>query len=197
MLQFAHPLRVPIGGKYFFVIPETRDYIEAPTRIDFFVKLRRAYAFANLVCPADIEAIVEDYICRLLPEGFCSGDDEGRPRAKVYTVNQIREATTEMVHQGDCVESQAVAAHRAETCVQCPMHDRQSCTSCSGLSSWANRLVGRSLLAQNVSAEWLGICKVDGTMAQAKVFASKLRGSADYPETCWARAKQSQVTFYE
>jgi hypothetical protein len=196
MLRFSMPNRVPIGGKYFYVLPENQEYVESMERHDFVDRLRRAYSAAGLPMPVNIWELAEDYMCRMLPVGFCVGDDEGRPRFHTYTLQQVRENTTELIRTSDCTQSQAVAGSRAETCVTCPLHDRKSCTSCSGLSTWLERKIGRTLAGQNISSDWLGLCAVDGTMAGAKIFASNLKSNEKYPETCWMRRK-GEVTVHD
>lgn len=196
MYKFAMEGRIPIGGRFFYVIPETQLYVSAPTRMGFLNDLSRAYDNAGLKMPENIWDIAQDYMCRMIPEGFCIGDDDGKPRAKVFTIQTVRDNTREVVEQGDCKETQAIAGKRAETCVECPMHDRASCSSCSGLATWVTRLLGRSFTGHKISADWLGVCRVDGCMAHAKIFARKLKKNDAYPTTCWAVQKGEGVELY-
>jgi len=45
----------------------------------------------------DLRAVIEDYMCRKLPEGFCTGDLDGRPRSRALTMQNIKANTMQRV----------------------------------------------------------------------------------------------------
>jgi hypothetical protein len=183
MLRFRVKNIVPPGGRYFYEVPESKALLEDFSMTGLLARIRGHYADNGLVVPSDIEARVEDHVCRHVPEGFCYGDLDGRPRARVVTLDQIRSKTTALA-AGRPRAHPGLARQRAEICGKCSQNDRSACPTCVGLVSWAQRLGGNDL---GGIANWLGICAVDLTAIPAKVQLKDVPDDPGYPETCWRR----------
>lgn len=184
MLAFRVHNVVPPGNRYWYEVPETKVVVEALTYNDWVNVIRRHYAENGLVVPADVMAKAEDFMCRRLPEGFCFGDLDGRPRARVLTLNDIRAKTQALVaFNGRERVPPLVSKQRAETCGKCPANDRTLCPTCIGLVSWALRLVGEQ---SNGIDAWLGVCQHDGVALAAKIRVPRVPfEDQQYPGNCW------------
>jgi hypothetical protein len=185
MLQFRVKNVVPPGGKYFYHVDELNVTLHDASMTRLLAQVSKYLSDNAREVPPDLEAKVEDYICRNVPEGFCFGSADGRPRARIVTLASIRDATTRMVMQGGGRVDLGDAKKRVDICGQCPHNDRRMCPSCVGLVSWARRLVN----TQCPRDEWLGVCAVDGTALPAKVHVKTIPGSPDYPENCWVNGE--------
>jgi len=181
MLRFASKRSGPPGGMYFYEVPETGVAFQHPGRTALVESVRKHYYENNLECPGDLESRLEDFMCRMLPAGFCTGDDEGRPRRKAVSYGSIREATLKLATGNPRVDP-GEAERRALACSRCPLNDRTACTSCSGMTEWARKLSGKTLTGLDSA---LGICHVDCTALSAKVHLRDIPASDEYPETCW------------
>ena len=181
MLKFANKRYGPPGGMYFYESPETKVLFRHPGMRQLLEAVRKHYAENSIECPEDLEAKVENFMCLMLPAGFCKGDDEGQVRRKVVTLSSIREATMQLAAGNPRVDP-GDAERRAIVCSTCPMNDRTSCTSCTGMTEWARKLAGKNLGGLDSA---LGICQIDTVALSAKVHMSTIPDSEEYPETCW------------
>jgi hypothetical protein len=180
MLEFRVKNVVPPGGQYFYEVEGM--VLQDPTKTGLRTRINQAYAAMGKIVPADIGARVQDFMCRRLPEGFCTGSDDGLPRAKVLTIHDIRKNTDKMVRATEPAPP-SKTKFQARACNQCPKNNRSMCPTCSGINAWASRRVGRP----NTPAEfsWLGVCEVDGTALAAKVNRQGLPANEEYPAECW------------
>lgn len=183
MLRFISQRSVPPGGMYFYQVPETKAYFRHPTMQVLLAQVQAHLTENTLPIPPDLEARVQDQMCHFLPEGFCFGDTD-KPRQKFVSLADIRKATADL-HRGNTKVDPGEAERRARTCSNCSSNDRAACTSCTGMTEWARKLVGATLSGLDSA---LGICKIDCTALSAKVHLSRIPDSAEYPENCW-RAK--------
>jgi len=185
MLEFRIRNIVPPGGCYFYEAPETGVRIEGLTWTGLRTTINKHYGDNGLQVPPDIEARIMDFMCRRLPAGFCTGSDDGRPRARVTTLQQIRQATQTLA-AGNPRVAPGEARRRAETCGKCPGNDRSMCPTCVGLVSWARRLSGAQTGAID---EILGVCTVDGTALAATIHFRNFPEDEAYPDNCWRKLK--------
>jgi hypothetical protein len=181
MLEFRVKNVVPPGGQYFFEVHGVP--LVWPTRTGLMSAVRDAYDFCKKEVPENIDALVEDFMCRRLPEGFCTGCDDGKPRARVITMQGLRRDTERLVTRST-ITPPVRAKFNAETCNQCPKNNRAMCPTCSGVNAWASRRVGRP----NTPAayNWLGVCEVDGTALAAKVNLTGIP-VGEHPDNCWVK----------
>lgn len=180
MLEFRVKNIVPPGGIYFYEVDEVplQDY----TRSGLLTKIRAAYRAKGEDAPADIWAKVEDFMCRRLPETFCDGTDDGRPRARVLTIKQVQKNTADAIQKYDRCGPAKAKLH-AEKCNQCPLNNRSMCPTCSGINRWASMAVGRP--DTPASFDYLGVCEADGTALVAKVNLEDVEPNDNLHEDCW------------
>jgi hypothetical protein len=181
MLDFRARNLVPPGGRYFYIVPETGVRIEGLSLLHWYNNIVKHYRENDLKVPADYKAVARDYLCRHLPEGFCTGDLDGKPRARVITLQQVK-ASTSTLAAGNPRVTVGEARRRADTCSRCPQNDKSVCTSCVGVTAWATRLAGQRLGGLD---DWLGICGVDATALVAKVHMRNIPDNDEYPNDCW------------
>lgn len=181
MMAFRVRNIVPPGGRYFFTVEQTGVRLEAFSMSGLLGQLRAHLLDNKLPLLPDPQAAVEDFMCRQLPEGFCFGDLDGRPRTRVLTLQQIKEATNTLA-AGNPRVLPGEARRRAEICSGCPRNDRSVCPTCIGLVAWSRRLAGQSIGGRD---EWLGVCTVDGTALPAKIHMSRISANPEYPTQCW------------
>lgn len=180
MLSFRVRNIVPPGGRYFFEVPETGAYFEEFTLSSLLIVLTKHYRENNMASPDNMEAVVMDFMCRRLPEGFCYGDLDGKPRAKIWTLDQIKEKTMTLAAGNPRVVA-GVSKDRSMICGNCERNDRSMCPSCVGLVGWSQRLVGM----QSGISEWLGVCTADGVSLTAAVFLKNVPRQDECPAKCW------------
>lgn len=184
MMRFRVRNVIPPGGRYFYVVPETSVRIESLSYSVLFDLIRQHYGRNNLAAPMNLADVVEDYMCRNLPNGFCFGDPEGRPVSRSVTLSQIKENTKRLV-SGNKFVFPGEARRRADICGRCPLNDRSVCTTCVGLHAWSRKLVGQTV---GGAAEWLGVCAVDAVSLSAKVHVTDVPSNPDYPINCWRKS---------
>ena len=181
MLQFRVKNVIPPGGRYFFEVKETGVRLEDFTMSGAKLKVKAHMRENGIEVPEDLEARIEDHICRHAPEGFCFGDLDGKPRARVVTLQSVK-TNTSSLQAGNSRIDIGMARTRARTCGQCKMNDRSACPSCVGMVAWARRMAGRQLGGLD---EWLGVCMVDAVAIPVKVHLSHIPSNPDYPDDCW------------
>lgn len=194
MLKFRMQNQVPPGNVYFYHVEETDTDLEHPTFQVLLLNLRSHYAANGLTYPENMQELVEDYMCHMLPESFCRGTST-RPRAKVISRQQIRDFTKALLnaarYKGSAYVDQAEADKRAAICVQCKYNTSSMCTTCDGLKAFAKTLLGGG--RETRLDQYLKICYFCGCLLRVKVHMSDLGLSGlskqDYPEWCWLRSK--------
>ncbi len=183
MLDFRVTYMVPPGGRYFYLVPETNVRLESPTERGLHGELRKHYQANELTLPHNIQQLVRDHMCRHLPSDFCFGSDDGKPRARVITIQQVKDSTNKLI-AGNGRVTPGEARRRAEICGDCEHNDHSSCTSCTGVSAWARRMAGADLGSFD---QWLGVCAMDATALPATVHMSRVPCDDTYPEHCWRK----------
>jgi len=180
--RFRSQRSVPPGGLYFYETPDTGVVLQAFSKTELCDAVRGHYAENGVPPPSrrDLVALVEDFMCRRLPAGFCWGSG---PRERVLTLGQLRSATHDAVRAARGRVSPGVVERRMVVCGNCGSNDRAACPSCVGLTEWALRLVGA--VSRKPMDDWLGICAVDGVVLSAKVRLDYESPTGDHPQQCW------------
>lgn len=181
MLKFKIKNIIPPGGVYFYEVPETKVVLKKSSMRELLSSIEAHLTANDHPVPKDLRALVEDYICRNVPEGFCFGDAGDRPRARVVTLESIQAGTKAAVKAGGGLVDPGQARKRVDNCSACKHNDRRMCPTCIGLVSWARRLVGTECPRD----QWLGVCDVDSVALPAKVHLKKVAENPDYPPSCW------------
>lgn len=182
MMTFASMRTVPPGGRFFYEIPEFSIYVESLSWLDLLVKVESQYRANKVPVPVTLSQMIQDYMCRKLPKGFCQGGG-GSVRHPV-TLDQVKGLTSAIIAAGGReLVSPLDAKQRAETCANCPKNDRSTCPSCVGLNAWAERQVKQKVPGSEL---WLGICGVDDVSLMARVhLVDAGKRTAEHPEGCW------------
>lgn len=191
MLRFKVQNIVPPGGKYFYFVEQTSTHFEAYTLEDVLRKVHDNLTANGHPVPENLKALVCDYICRHVPEKFCIGDAENRPRIRALTMFQIMEFTSLLfkrftVSRDKFFVAQPEAVRRAGICAKCPENNRTICTTCNGLKPWAAKMVANR--KTNLD-KILGVCTICGCVLSAKIHVAleylKGSGKTVYPLNCW------------
>jgi len=193
--RFLHPSSSPPIGWVYELEHEGAKYrFQSPMRIDLMDQLRKWYSSKKLEWPGDSEMRkrVEEYICQLVPKGFCVGGPD-KPRVPFLSAASIRDATRLFLSRvfkgkGMLVPPEE-ANRRAIICGNCPSNLHGICTSCA-----ANEFqdIFRWFIQQGRSTPYdsiLDTCHVCGCLLKAKVHMtieelSQLEKHT-YPPNCW------------
>lgn len=184
MLEFAKGGTVPPGGVFFYSDPENNVApVQNRGSLSSLIRdVRAAYVSANRPCPEPLGRIVEDYICRHVPPGFCMGTTN-LPRARTLTPQETK-ANTQRVAISYGRADPGTIRRRLAICGVCSENTRTLCLSCTGLTDWAVRLAGRTRVAQDDS---MGVCACDKVLVSLLVSVGMPAAAPDgvRPETCW------------
>jgi hypothetical protein len=186
----------PCGYVYETELAGVKFRFQAPMRVGMMKQLRDWHRDKGLEWPGDAEmsARLEEYICGLVPDGFCTGGPDHRPSVKFLSAGSIRAATRLIADRLFKGKSRLVAPEeaerRAKICANCPSNLHGICTSCAGnefqdLFVWFLRQ-GRKTTYDSV----LDTCATCGCLLRAKVHIgiedmARLE-KREYPENCWA-----------
>ena len=184
MLKFRVRNVVPPGG-YFYEVPEKFVTLRDSTLSGLVQSLGRYYALNGIPVPENMAELVEDFICRQAPEGFCYGESL-LPRAKVMTYFELKFKTGQLVvGLPEPFVGGGLANTRAETCLRGPKNNRGLCPTCSGMRGWGTQLVGRRVTPVD---ERLGVCEAATVLTAVLVHIQHDRAASvlqDGPEGCW------------
>lgn len=201
----------PPGGYRFFV-SATGTWVPDPTvrrgsghlaMGDLLGELRAHYKANRADAPPDLQALVEDQMCRNLPGGWCSEHGipvhgaQGEGWAMDFTrVKQGTETLLRWVISGGGYCDQPEAERRAAICAKCPQNTAIiGCSSCSMPS--LNAVIESVRLGRHTSQDAvLQGCTVCGCSLRAKVWLPMgvLRSSTPgeqlsrFPSHCWMLA---------
>ena len=187
--------RVPPGGAWFYTVPETGVLIQDRMGLrNLELKIRDHYSANGLKVPDNLSELVEVFICKNVPEGFCEGDLPGvKPkRLDFFSVLGATELLFKRVISRDekFYVPLAEASKRALICSTCPMNLLHMCTTCNGLRSTFQKLVSNRTTSYDSR---IGVCAACGCGLTAKIHISKQflpampeSARAEVPENCWA-----------
>lgn len=193
--KFIHPSSTPPIGWVYELEHDGQKYtFQSPMRLGLMQQLRDWYRAKELDWPGDEEMKqrVEDYICQLVPKGFCTGGPD-QPTVPFLSVSAIRDATRLFMNRlfrgEDILVPQEEADRRAKICANCPRNLHGICTSCMGNEF---QDIFRWLVARNRKTPYdsvLDTCQVCGCLLKAKTHVSieelsKLE-KRTYPSNCW------------
>lgn len=194
MERFKYKMYVPPGGRWFYEVPETKySVVSVDSMTDLLNQITRHYSANKLAAPANLEALVQDYMCRHLPAGFCEGEIDLTKRRfaplTFFTLVQFTQALVHRITKADFFVSQPEAERRAAICLRCPENSKDVCTTCNGLRALAAGMIGNAK-ATSVDSK-LEACAVCGCLLRAKLHVNReyIKESAkrlkEYPPYCW------------
>jgi hypothetical protein len=200
MRKRRQPNTLPPGGINFYVVEETNTRFENRV-FDYLVEEVKTHMRSNeIVIPDNLPEVIEDFICRNVPENYCKGTyEEGKEQKRMFSTASIRNFTDALVNfsiarlKGQPVHvDQKEANRRAQICLNCPLNDKAACSTCNQLEGIIRKAVGahRKTKLDND----LGVCTVCGCMLRVKLHLSKyvlkLKRKKDmnqYPDHCWLK----------
>lgn len=161
------------------------EKVSARYYVDIVPRVRALMKKYNI--PGTVEEVVAEYMCPRIPESsfLCTGNYE---RAAIYPREALANAmpyTSRRVVTFDVIED------RLRTCMECPMHTRDFCVTCTGHA-------GRMLAAFGRRRPSLPEDRGSGICRCAKAYELAL-ASVEYPDdepvwegapdTCWRKRK--------
>lgn len=199
-----------VTGGFRYLVPETNKWMPDPathgassmfTLQDLLDVVRAHYLGNNLAVPGNLQALVEDQICRSLPPKWCR-DEKGRQlRGKGLadfswqTVARGTRALASFLLAGRQRVPDSEAVRRSNICKRCHFHrDPKECKSCGGetLFSVAKAVVGGVTLPSDQGLKACAVCGC-GLVAAVRVPLEILNDgvpveeSEMWPEWCWRR----------
>jgi hypothetical protein len=178
MARFRIQSSVPPCGKFFFEFDG--EYVESGNRAELCELARGLYRKRGRVPPVDIFGVVMEHMCRTLPDGFCT-EPSGPP---LLDVAKVKSNTAAMF--GSRIANPVVVRERLHVCMACPMNDRASCPSCSGLLEWA--LAGMGGRTRIPADDFVYVCRPALAFASALATVDNPGPAPDgCPDSCWRR----------
>ena len=183
MLTLRYPMYAPPGGRWFYEVPETGRSFDADSKREVVRTVTQHYVVNKLPVPSDLDARIEDYLCRHIAYGACQGDDPRDPADRPISYFEVVSATEALFRgRAHTHVSPREAEARAGRCRVCKMHSVGMCTSCNQLQATARAFVGgRSLPCDNM----LGVCRVFRVPVNGLVYVRDAT-AAKLPPNCWA-----------
>lgn len=185
MMRFKRKTQWPPGGVFFYQVPETKMFFDSrASKYDLLDQIVRHYGANKLEIPVDLEARVDDYICRNVPDGFCEGDTDGEKspfrNLTVWTV----EKNSRNLLVGTAYADQKTAESRVAKCLGCKNNLRHMCASCTGLLQVIRGILGRRATPAD---SFLGVCAATGCLLTAMAFRKDVKYACECatPEECW------------
>ena len=182
--KFRVPFSVPATRKFFYQIPGG-PFVETPcdwAEIEGEVRVKcREYGLPEI---PDLRDAIEDYMCRNLPDGFCTGKSDNPP----VSYHSVVQATTRLVETaakagkfGHVTASRIDV--RASACLDCPMHSMSLCLACEGiLADFARYTSGR----RTPYDKTLRVCRACMCAVPLMLHAdASAVPAAEYPANCW------------
>ena len=183
-LRFKVSFAVPPGRKFFFQIPNG-PYVETECSwgaIDS--EVRRKIADLGLPEIPNLRAEIEDYMCRNLPDGFCTG----KSSANLVTYSSVVGASSKIVSEaykngkfGHVMPDRI--DERAAACRGCKSHSMALCLSCVGFFVDFDRYLSGRGTPHDKTLRVCRACK--GAIPLLLHVDADAMPEAGYDESCW------------
>lgn len=175
--RFQRQNVVPPGGEYFWYHEPTKTEFRAFSRDELRIQVTSFYGRQQLPVPDDLDALMEDYMCRHLPAGFCNGPTK-QPEGDqcLLSWRSIWEGTLTLIRAWLAGNRAQAPMHeieqRASICVQCPLNAPSvACLACYGIPAlFARRMGGRAVSQKD---HQLHVCQACCCLLKAKVVLSE------------------------
>ena len=188
--RFRTPYAVPPGRRWFYQVPGGKFVESVFSKDDCVLRIRNAYAEIGKEPEGDVEALLEDFMCQSLPEGFCTG----KPTISNPTFFTVKNATHAMVasalkeHKAGPQLMQIIDA-RAAACKKCKQHDLHMCITCNGLLDEFRTF--RNAGRRTPHDRNIRVCRVSGGILPVviQLDASKVKplDGFEFPDGCWVK----------
>ena len=196
LLVFRLPTQTPRSG-YVYTDHVTEVAFNAPTLHGLIANVRNHYRVNSLLVPSDLDAVIEDHVCRLNPPSFSVPRPELKPLKPLppsrgaYSTNQVISRTSLALRGATRMLSMVeIKDSRFPCCTGCCYNVREPCCYTCLIESIFNPKLGAHVPK---ATKFIGMCSLDRTFTKAtshienapEVFA----GTAEYPEQCWKRSE--------
>ena len=183
--KFKVSFAVPPGRKFFYLIPGG-PFVETSCSWDLLEReVRRKISENGLPDIPNLREEMEDYMCRHLPDGFCTGAASTDPPVSYHAVvTATRDVVSSSYKAGKFghIPADRIDA-RASACLSCPLHSMALCLTCEGIiSDFARYTAGRNTPYDRT----LRVCKP--CMAAVPLLLHVDEDAmpvADYADGCW------------
>ena len=187
LIRFKSVNATPPGGVYEYSV--NGRTVTSRSRIGISQQARALRKQEGLRAFSDGFIHVMDYMCRGLPDGFCTSPS-GIKTISPYQVKQ----NTMTLFSMRLVPVDEIQ-RREQICIACPRHQRRGfCPSCTGLHTWVYAGFGgrRPELVYDTAC---GACPEDAYLVTASSSVAELPETpgANYPEGCWRIQKKEAV----
>ena len=154
---------------------------------DCALRASAAYREINQDVPGDLEALIQNFMCESLPDGFCTG----HPSAPSPTWTSVLQATQSMLASAKRLGTSGpqlmqVVESRVSACQACKQHILGMCVSCNGLLAAFEefRRTRRTSMDRNVR-----VCGVSHGLLPfiIHIGAEQVRAlpGTRFPDSCW------------
>lgn len=201
--RFHHRTSVPPIGYVYEIIHDGASFTFQGHSMEQLLRQLKVWYYSKEVeWPGDgeMEARVQEFICKYVPPGFCTGGTD-MPKVPFLSTPAIRDGTRliikRMVKGKKALVPPEEAERRARICANCPQNLHGICTSCAGnefqdLFQWfVSR--GRRTTVDSV----LDTCYTCGCLLKAKVHVDlevlKTLEKHSYPSNCWLHGTECHV----
>ena len=182
--KFKVEFSVPPGRKFFFQIPGGPFVETSCSWGEIEQEVLRKIEENKLPPIPNLRAEIEDYMCRHLPDGFCTGAATDPPVSYMRVVSATREILSSASKAGKYghVTADRIDA-RALACMGCPMHSMSLCLTCQGiLSDFSRYIAGRNTPYDRT----LRVCRACMAAVPLILHADEsAMPEADYDAGCW------------
>lgn len=200
MLTLIDKVTTPPGG-FFYVVPQTRIEIKSISWNDIVSKVKTHYVANNIHIPDELEALIEDHMCKAMPPGVCAQSEGVTTHRRNFSIADVKSGTMTIlswVASGFSRVPPAEAQRRTSICASCPYNRKfDGCIPCKlpDLMETVNRITG----GQRTSGdEHLNACQFCGCSLKAKVWVplETIQGNAnpetnkELPDWCWWKKAQ-------
>ena len=185
-MNLARPQFTPPGGLWFYEEPNTKRQFATRNGLDDVWRQVVRFLEANKeLVPNDLLARIEDYMCRRLPKGTCTGQDDRPIHETVPLFFEVSNAMDTFFQKNRgklsyCDSNESVK--RMRICIRCPRHFMGLCTSCDGLRATARSYVGHRTTVLDSQA---GACSIFRLPLVAIVHVNNLTRNEHCPGECW------------
>lgn len=181
MLTLRTTQYAPPGGAWFFEV-DGQSFESRSTLVDLERSVVAYYEHVGKPVPFDLRAQIQDYMCKRLPPGNCTGDGVRIPGSVSPGYFEILKNLSK-IRGRPCVDARK-AEDRAQVCRACPHNNFSMCHSCNGLREDTLAAVGGRRV---LNLPYLAVCVLYGVPTYGLVWIHGLEEVAGLPETCWMK----------
>lgn len=185
-MKLLRPQFTPPGGRWFYQCPKSGRQFSTRDGLAALVRQVSTFLAANKEpVPDNLTDVLEDYMCRRLPKGTCSGQDD-RPLHEMAPVFFEVSKAMDVFFQDNrgklsfCDRNEA--DKRMRQCLSCARHFMGICTTCDGLRATARNYVQGRTTSKDYLA---GVCSVFRLPLSCIAHVNNLTRREGCPGECW------------